>query len=208
MPNHFSFLVLAAPHPLGNFTVTYLSDHLQKKTQDEASWLKLDGLNVWLKCDVTYNGVQASVILSDAISWGRRGKKAQHHLFLSDSGDTRKIWHIKAAAEIQKETRKHGCTPRTVLIREALTVTLTIQSNLKTCSSTHHADELRGTTGISWEHFDEKVAVTNYFARNAIFVGLWLVGKTGGKLISQKPQTAFLWGGRDWDRSNSSATSS
>lgn len=56
MPNHFSFLVLAAPHSLGNFTVTYFSDCSQKKTEDGASWLKLDGLSVWLKCDVTSAG--------------------------------------------------------------------------------------------------------------------------------------------------------
>lgn len=53
MPNHFSFLVLAASHSLGNFTITYFSDHSQKKTEDEAFWLKLDGLSVCLKCDVT-----------------------------------------------------------------------------------------------------------------------------------------------------------
>lgn len=111
MPNHFSFLVLAAPHPLGNFTVTYLSDHLQKKTQDEASWLKLDGLNVWLKCDVTYNGVQASVILSDAISWGRRGKKAQHHLFLSDSGDTRKYGTSKLQLKYRRKPENMAALP-------------------------------------------------------------------------------------------------
>lgn len=105
MPNHFSFLVLAAPHSLGNFTVPYFSDHSQQRTEDEASWLKLDGLSVWLKCGVT-STVPKPEHLICAIGWGRgkKRKKAQYHLFLSDSGDTKQIKCIEAAAEIQKET--------------------------------------------------------------------------------------------------------
>jgi len=60
-PNPFSFLALAAPPSLGNFPVTSLSNHLQKKIPAEAPWHKLDGLNVRLKCDVTYNTVQGSL---------------------------------------------------------------------------------------------------------------------------------------------------
>lgn len=105
MPVHFSFPVLAAPHSLGNFTVTYFSDHSQQKTQDEASWLKLDGLSVWPKC-----GVTSTVPKPEHLIWcqtgeeGRKEKKAQYHLFLSDSGGKKQIKCIEAAAEIQKET--------------------------------------------------------------------------------------------------------
>lgn len=127
-----------------------------------------------------------------AISWG---KKAQYRPFLSDSGETRKMRCIEAAAEMQKETRTQGCGLRTVLIMKVLTVTLPIQSNLKPCRTTHHADEVHGTTGIPQEHFEEKLAVTNDLTDKDISVRFWLVGKNRRKtLFSQKPQTTYLSG--------------
>lgn len=94
MPNHFSFLVLAASHSLGNFTVTYFSDHSQKKTEDEASLFKLDGLSVWLKCDVTSTVSKPKYIIwCHRLRKKEKRKKAQYHLFLSDSGDTKQKVH-------------------------------------------------------------------------------------------------------------------